>query len=229
MSLNSSINHFFKEFPDTDKGTKFWAMLLFVMLLIILGIYSNFRNDPDIAFACIMYAFMVVTCGVVGGMDWLKESNVFTGNYLSGKWKYYGLVPLIIGMIFGYFMVTQNQTIGMSFLQLSGTQAFIFIVLVAPVVEEWFFRWAAFPSLYNSFKGITKYHGVAALLLVNFGFGLFHYYIYGANIAAVYVAAFLGIVYTVGNYALKSGTFSIGSHMANNYLLWAAAGGVLFG
>jgi membrane protease YdiL (CAAX protease family) len=124
-------------------------------------------------------------------------------------------------------MVTQNQTIGLSFLQLSGINAFAFIVIVAPVVEEWFFRWSIFPSFREQLKGLTPYYSVIALLIANVGFGIFHYYVYGANMGAVYVAAFLGIVYTIGNYALKSGTFSIGAHMTNNYLLWIAAGGML--
>ena len=229
MSLNDQINKFFNEFIDTKKSTKFWSVLLVLSFFGILGIYSNLRTDPDIAFACTIYEFFLIFCAVAAGFDFIKEKIWFVGNVLSGKWAYFGLVPFIIGTIFGYFTVSQSQTIGLSFLQLSGINAFVFIVLLAPVIEEWFFRWSIFPTLREQLKGLTKYYSIAALLIVNGGFGIFHYYIYGANINAVWIAAFLGIIYTIGNYSLKSGTFSIGAHMTNNYLLWAMAGGVLFG
>ncbi len=229
MSLDRQIDRFFKEFPDSPKWIKFWGAAVMLSFFVILGIYSNFRNDPDIVFACQIYLFMIIGCAIGAVADIWKEGNKIIGNYLSGKWNYAGLVPFIIGGIFGYFMVTQNQTIGLSFLQLSGQQAFLFVVIVAPVVEEWFFRWLSFPTLKQAFTGLIPQATIAALLITNLGFGLFHYYVYGANIGAIYVAAFLGIIYTIGNYTLKSGTFSIGAHMANNYLLWIAAGGVLFG
>jgi hypothetical protein len=227
MSINNSINRFFNEFADSPRNLKFWAVMLTGMMFLLLAVYSNFRNDTDISFACIMYIFMIIMCAIISTTDKLFEKTSWSGNILSGKHKYFGLIPFIIGGIFGYFMVTQNQTIGLSFLQLSGINAFAFIVIVAPVVEEWFFRWSIFPSFREQLKGLTPYYSVIALLIANVGFGIFHFYVYGANIGAVYVAAFLGIVYTIGNYALKSGTFSIGAHATNNLLLWIAAGGML--
>lgn len=227
MSVNSSINRFFNEFPDSPRNLKFWAAMLTIMFFVLMAVYSNFRSDVDITFACVIYLFMIASAAIGASVDVLKEKNIFSGNILAGKWKNFGLIPLIIGAIFGYFMVTQNQTIGLSFLQLSGVYAFGFIVLAAPMAEEWFFRWFMFPTIRQQIKGLTPYYTIIALLIVNGGFGLFHFYVYGANIGAVYVAAFLGVVYTIGNYALKSGTFSIGAHMANNYLLWVMAGGIL--
>ncbi len=227
MSLNNSINRFFNEYADSKANLKIWAVILTLMFFALVGVYSNFRTDPDIVFAAVIYIFMVTSCAIGAGIDNLKEHNPFAANTLAGKWKYAGLIPAVVGVIFGYFMVSQSQTIGLSFLQLTGVSAFGFIVLVAPVVEEWFFRWFMFPTIRQQLMGITPYFTTIALLVVNGGFGLFHYYVYGAIINAIYVTAFLGIVYTVGNYAFKSGTFSIGAHMANNYLLWVAAGGML--
>ena len=230
MGLNSSINRFFREFETTTKGAAFAGFMVVILFLILLGIYSNFRTDADISFACIIYSFMLIFIAIVGAIDQIKNSVKFLGSlFPSGKWKYLGLVPFIIGGIFGYFMVTQNQTIGLSFLQLSGTNAFFFIVIAAPIVEEWFFRGTLFPTVCETLKNFanTRYYSILALIIANAAFSLFHYYVYGANINAVYVATFLGVIYTIGNYATKSVMFSTSAHMMNNYLLWVMAGGML--
>ena len=232
MSLEKQIDKFFEEFPDDKRGYVFYAGVLALMFFILMGIFSNLRTNADITFACTIYIFMVIFVAVVSGMDKLKERNTFIAMISpSGKWKNFGLVPLIIGGIFGYFMVSNSQTIGLSFLQLSGTNAFFFIVIVAPIVEEYFFRGTLFPSFRQQLKVAfnSKYASIIALIVSNIGFGAFHYYVYGANMQAVYIAAVLGTVYTIGNYVVKATNFSVGAHMMNNYLLWAAAGGVLFG
>ena len=235
MSLEKQIDKFFTEYPDNFKNMKFWGIMLSFTIVILIGVYSIIRGDPDITFAVNIYFYMAIVCAIVAVADNAGKRGIrepllpYIANVLSGKWAYFGLVPLVIGAMFGYFMVSQSQTIGLSFLQLSGTNAFFFIVLIAPLVEEWFFRWAVFPTFREQFTGLIPHASLVALLLANGAFGFFHFYVYGANMVAVYVAIFLGIIYTIGNYALKSGTFSIGAHMMNNYLLWAAAGGVLFG
>jgi len=228
MGINEQINHFFREFPDNRRNIAFWGMICMFLLFLDLVIYSNIRNDPDITFACTMYGFFLLVTALVASVDKLREGGHWMGMVIAGKWNYFGLIPMVIGMTFGWFMVSQNQTIGLSFLQLSGTNAFLFIVVIAPLAEEWFFRCIAFPSLYRQLQVLNvRYYGMISLIGISGLFGLFHWYVYGANLTAIYVAIFLGIIYTIGNYWLKSGTFSIGAHMANNYLLWAAAGGML--
>jgi len=233
MSLETVTDKFFEEWKDKPTDVAFWAMLLAFAFVGLLGVMSNFRADSDIVFACQMYLFMLVMCGVVSALDnyieFVKGKNVpWVSNVLAGQWSYHGLIPLVIGLAFGAILVGQKQSI--SIMQVSGVWAFAFVVFLAPVIEEWFFRWMMFPSFRQMFISQNfRYASIIALIASSFAFGAFHYYLYNQNILAMTSAVVLGILYVIGNYTLKSSTFSVGAHMANNYILFIAAGGLVFG
>jgi membrane protease YdiL (CAAX protease family) len=160
---------------------------------------------------------------VVFMIDNNLEHNKIASCVLSGDHPMMGVAFLGAGALFGALLVSQHQSIGVTLLQLTGTQKFLFTVGVAAVVEEMFFRWTMFPTIRQLLMGKVPYASVVALFVVNISFGLFHFYVYNASLAGVWLACILGIIYTIGNYACKSGNFSLGAHAMNNFLMMSVS------
>ena len=220
MSFESYTNKFFGEWQDTRQNTIFWAAALFFIFILLLGVYVNF---PEQQTTTSIFIFMLLFCAIGAAIDRIKESNYFVANVLVGKWKYYGLIPIVIGLVFGFLMVSKSWlSIKAPLAITAGTWSFIYIVLIAPVVEEWTFRWTITPTIIQYFKGFKlPFYGVLGMIIANVMFAAFHGYAYGWNIAAMQVAFIVGVVYTIGNYTLKSGGFSLGAHLANNFLVYS--------
>ncbi len=232
MSFLDGFNRFMQSYPkEKSKGLSAGAVIFLILFVIIGGVLSNYRNDPDVFFAAFLYMIMMAIAAMIGAFDF---SSRLTRKSLQAyiffpKDAKSGFIKLAIGGIIGWAMITQSYSIGIP-MQLAGLNSFLFVVITAPIAEEAFFRAALIPSLANSFRNsglIKKWNWVAAIIFGNIMFAYWHGYVYGFNSAAMYAAFLIGILYTFIMIFFKDSNVNIGAHMMNNYLLWAMAGGML--
>jgi membrane protease YdiL (CAAX protease family) len=193
------------------------ALTVALAFFILLGVYTNFPDQQGVSG---IYLFMLIFVAVVAAQDAAREKIWFVGMVAYGKTRKNFVKALAIGAVFSVFLVGRNYVVGIP-LSVFGDLNFWFIVVAAPVVEEYFFRFALFPTLRQQLisSGI-KHASIIALAVSSIGFGFFHYYVFSGMLSAIYVAIVIGVIYTIGNYAVKSGGFSLGAHFVNNYLIF---------
>ena len=102
--------------------------------------------------------------------------------------------------------------------------AFIYQVVSAPLVEEYFFRSLVFPItfyLLNFYGGLPELvAGVLALLSQALIFMSFHFLVYGSNLAALQSVFIFALVAGLLVILTKSIATPMGLHLANNAFLF---------
>lgn len=212
---------FFKEWKDDKQLAGIASVIILIVLFLVLGVYINI---PSIAQTASIYLFLLLISLFIFVLDSSNDNNGIVGAVSIGRtWKNAILAFVIGGGIMVFLVGIKSLTLISVPLTAIADQNwnFLFVVIVAPLVEEVFFRMCALYTAIQFFKNAAvPYHDVSAAIFVNICFGLFHGYAYGWNAPAMVAAFIFGMVVTIGNQLFQSSSFGWGAHVVNNMLIW---------
>ena len=221
---------FFSEWKDTKKMTQFGSFITMMILLLVLWITANITEfaSQGLFLTILLVSFMLVVI-----VDFVDEKIPILGASHFGLNFAHAGKAFIIGIILGTIVAGGLFVISPPFAIAGGATApivsFIFIVILAPYIEEVFFRSALFfTSQQNSEAFFSKQNAmIFSFVLTCVMFGIFHFFVYGANIYYMFLAMIMSGVYLTGNAYFKNISFSIGMHMANNFIAFGGLSALL--
>jgi membrane protease YdiL (CAAX protease family) len=214
------------------------SMTLVLFILFIVTLPTELQRG-------IIYLSMIILASVIGIIDLIGD-QIFNKKQAEGmyfQWVAFGksvpqaLVALGVGTGLGFLMTSNSYSIltplstatGFNIASLgSTTSAFIYICLLAPYVEEKFFRGVTLPTAANVFRqaGLNRYMaGWVGLAFQAVAFGFMHWVAYGASPQGIMAAIAFGVIAGVGNYITQSVLFGLGLHFINNLVAFNHMGG----
>jgi membrane protease YdiL (CAAX protease family) len=219
----------FSEWDDNKQVTKAFSLLTIFSFLGLLWIVTNI---PAEQIRANIFLWMLIFAVIVQAIDFPETKNEFLSFTFFGKSFSQAALGIGLGVVTAYFILSQGMVligapITTTFAIVS--ISFVYTCLVAPYVEEFFFRMALYPTannflkstLNNSFMG-----GALAIILTCGAFAFMHWLAYGANEAAMTSAFVFSLIAITGNKVSQSAGFGFGLHFANNLIIWMAMGGI---
>jgi membrane protease YdiL (CAAX protease family) len=216
MSIRE-FNNFFKEWKDSEQMVQLGALSIVILTLVSLWISVNITEYQNIGF---FFFGMLVIVGMVGFADYLKESNRVGGSAAFGKNSMALMTGLFGGAVLGVFLsVTMAFSIPFA---AAGLYSFLFVVILAPLVEEYFFRGTVFFTLLQTGKSIfsEKYLTIVSIVITSVVFGVFHFTAYGASVPLMFTAMIFSVIAITGNAFFKTTGFGLGLHLMVNFVAW---------
>lgn len=219
----------FNEYKDSVPLTAVLSVIFFGFFIALAWLYTQFNvlGIVDGASATMVYIILLI----MGGMFFLID-NLADRNNLDSIIDAVGLgnpkaLLISIGAGIGLGLILARQGLflidvqSVSWLADIDLRAFIFVVIVAPFVEEFFFRGGLSAFLIKNF-GNYSYGSILAILTTSGLFALFHYAVYGASIELLMGAFMIGLIANVGIYLTKSLGFGLALHYTINYIIFNA-------
>lgn len=224
---------FWDEWTD---GKKLEALSGFLNLTTILALAWVITNIPDEANRAIIFLVLILAATIFWTADSIKRRSIAFDSLDLGKTGNIALKALLTGagLIFLLNISAQGFSIPsptLTAIQITQPWALFYIVLIAPYVEERFFRGVVFPSLKGYLRELGAGFRVApyiSVLATSLIFAFFHYLAYGASGDAMTVAFIFSVVAILGNQVSQSIGFGLGMHFLNNLFAYlATTGGTL--
>lgn len=153
--------------------------ILFVSIVLSLFVAFN-GSDNNVKFIMIAYAVMAaILMGMLLGIKQL-EFALIGGGFVKDSF-----VGLFVGVGF-IFLNKVNNALSLgapgALLALGALGQFLAIVIIAPVVEEMFFRGFMQPYVYNNFVRRSNIFSVGIVALL---FAAYHFAVYGGFLALI--------------------------------------------
>ncbi len=203
-----------------------WAHAFANVVLLILGAVALwfFVNSPAglIKDMALVYMIMILFVSIVWVLDYVWEDNPIVESVTLGS-KERAIKGVVVGAIVALiFMTIASIMKPTALLQATASIAsfpiIFFIVIVAGVIEEAFFRGHIIPTAARTLGSLgVPFASVFGILIGNLAFGYFHLNAYGGDVNLMMVAVMFGIAATLGNIFFKSTAFGIGMHITNNF------------
>jgi len=223
LNAFNSAKDFFSEWEDSRE---YFGLFFIIIIFAIFSLSWIQVSIPTVA----DQASIFLVFGIIGLIfavgDYNNEKNGLTGFAFIGK----NVKTLAIGLVAGialavFFFSSKFAIIGtpLSAVQISATTAaFVFVVLVAPLLEEFVFRMGLYPTLINLFEKKLGYFkaGIISLVIVCSFFAMFHFVAFNASIGLMFSAFLFSAIAIVGNRLFGTAGFSYGLHLANNFLVF---------
>lgn len=228
LNVLGSAKLFFSEWEDSRKYFSLFFLITIFFLVLLVWIKTNI---PTIAYQADIFLGFTFVGIIFAAIDYIKKDNGLFGFLFIGKNLTTTLIAFVVGcFIAALFFINQFAIIStpMSAVSISTTlSAFIFVVLVAPYVEELFFRMSLYPTIIASLeKNVGKFNaGVIATLFVCVAFAFFHFAVFNAGFGLMISAFLFSLIAIIGNRVTESSYFGFGLHLTNNFL---AIGGIAF-
>jgi len=232
------LDEFFAEWNDADKPFFWYA---FVSFLILFALFFIKVNVPSQATTVDIYLFFLITVTIFGMVDRSKESNNFVASNKLGKsFENAGLAALvgaasvfafsILISMFRFTIPTAGYLVAGSILPTSLIfWGAVFVVFVAPIVEEQIFRMVSTPTAGLLLKGmgfpVPRLSGTVVSMIF---FAIFHIGVYGLSWAMFGYLFLFAAFCEVGNHFFKSSGFGLGFHFTINFIAWSALHPLLF-
>ena len=222
---------FFAEFKTDNRLDALNVTIGFFLGVILLGIFNIFPDQRDNA---TVFFIMLIVWGFTLLLTKSGKTGALNQDILGiGKNGKAFLVATIIGAVIGYFLTVQANVIinpiFMSVIPINALFGFLYVVIVAPVVEANFFRGLLMPTLAHFLMmakiGINEtLAGVIAVVISAAMFAWFHSAVFGGNPTNLLAAFVFGIIAGLGVYGFKSIGFEYGLHGVNNLLAFLRFG-----
>ncbi len=214
---------FLEQFDDDSFGKNLASVFVIIALLVSVFLFASSKIDQSIFFYLIISAVIILIAIQLG-------NGLLQGNFLGSKSKFYTslIVGSVLGIILGYAQRGGQLNLVLPVQALVfGDLTFLFVNIIAPIIEPLFWRGVIYPSVLFIFSGIFKNNKpvaiLMALLVSGFGFGFYHVNTYftqtGAfqpTFEAISFAALFGVLFTIGNSLAGSLGLEVGWHFANN-------------
>ena len=234
FTLKQPLDSSFWDEWDDDNRFIAIAALMSIFIMLVLEFASTI---PDELQRAQIYTNMLVVAVMIGAIDLIgdkiypKLSQKIYMQFISlGRSPQQALIALLVGGALGLMAFKSIlAAIGAPHYSAEiagGTPAFLqfaYSVVVAPFVEESFFRGALMPTLANLIGqiGIGKWgSGVLACSIQSVAFGYMHWIAYGASSEGIFAAILFGFIVGVGTYMFQSLSFALGLHAVNNYIVF---------
>jgi membrane protease YdiL (CAAX protease family) len=217
----TSAKAFFSEWEDSKKNFSIFFILSILMLVLLFWIKTNI---PSIASQADIFSGFALFGIIAAAVDYLNEKNRLFGFLFIGKDLIDTGVAFAAGLALAVvFTVSSFAVIStpLSAVNLNASlAAFIFVVIVAPYVEELFFRMALYPTLIVALGNRLNHFqaGIISALFVSGAFALFHYAVFSAGFALMIAAFLFSLIAIMGNRLFASTYFSYGLHLGNNFI-----------
>lgn len=220
----TSSKLFFEEWNDSKK---LFGLAGLISLSLMMFLFWIMVNVPELDKSATIYLTMLIIATAIAGFDFFFEKGKVFGFLFVGKNLKTLFLALIVGGVLAVLLSLGKFSIliaPLSAIQVDSVLvSFIFVVLVAPWVEEKFFRMFFYPNivlmLQNAFpKRQTLFAGLLAVIVTGVLFALFHFAVYGANLNLMFLAFVFSTIAIVGNRIFESAGFGVGLHYVNNFL-----------
>ncbi len=225
------IGKFFEEWEDDKRIFEVAKLTSCLFVLTILNWISvnasGFKAQADIYFQ------MVIVASVIGCLDFFFEKTRLLGFVFAGKNWQTALTAFGIGCVIAFIFSTTYSILPFNTLPSTGqllfgvSSAFFFVVIIAPWVEELFFRMTIFPSLRQfliNLKINMDIASIGAVILVSGLFAFYHFAVFNGNPSVMMTAFVFSVVAILLNYTCKSSMAGYGLHLVNNYFAFKALG-----
>lgn len=229
-----SIETFFGEWQD---GVKVWAFHYAYGFLSLLGIFIVALALPQASTTALIYAVMLLTVGFIATPERFNERAGWLGVNKFGLTFNNMFIALAAGVGFSLFatgallptIALPYQAIVFSFNLAAG---FIFVVFIAPDVEEQLFRATVTPTSGKLFAtlGLPMPMLLGAMLSI-VSFAIFHIgVLQGKPLTIDFLVPYMifATVAELGNHAFKSYGFGLGAHYVSNFIIWSRLHPTLF-
>ena len=229
ISVQSPIQpDFWEEWKD-DSSMLFLASAISMMLLMVLYMIVTMPSElqrAQIFTNMLLAAIAIMGLDIIGDVFFHKRFNtIFQWVGFGGNFSQAGLA-ILFGTLIGF---AAFPSVGAISTPLAATELvvnpiwiFVYVVLLAPFVEETFFRGTVLPTFASIFRGlrINAWNaGVAACVIQATAFGYMHWVAYGADSNGIVAAMLMGTFCGVGNYIFRSTLFGISLHVVNNFVV----------
>lgn len=225
--VKSKNSGFFAEWEDALKPTFLFLIATTFLAFILTGIFNNFPSEQANAQVFITLGILSVLLIVIESM--MEKVNLFRTTGFGEK----VFLPIIVGVGVGLFLRLSGQVvIGTPFASIVSIDlllGFVYVVVCAPLIEEFAFRGVVQPLLTGLFNDYVRLpliaSGVMALFVQAGLFAWFHWRVFGGEPALLASSFLFAVIVTIGNYAFKSLGFGYGVHFTNNLLAWFVLSG----
>ncbi len=220
---------FWDEWKDDSFSLTAVKLLVGILTLGVIFLIVNAQvNNPTLV------SYLVISGLVVFiAVQTEKEKPGQLLQFLGFQDKAHAYTGIIIGLVLGSILGLTSRS-GTASLILPvqslflGDLNFIFVNIVAPILEPLFWRAFIFPTSLAIFVGIFGKQRfnmalTAALLLSAFSFGLYHINVYfgqeqdfSKTYEVLTIAVVFALIFIIFNQALQTVSLEIGWHFANN-------------
>lgn len=214
--------------PWIDKNKFFISIEALLMLIAFLALTWVITNVPEQAGNATIFLWLLMGTIIAGVADIINEKN-FLIDYLNwGNSELKFVLSFFVGIVLSVIIISFTN-IDFSLVAFSITTAslatFFYIVIVAPFVEEQAFRGFIFPTSAGLFKNIKlPFPNLLGAVFSSLAFGIFHWFAFGGLIIAIFAGFLFGMISIIGNAFFQSRGFSLGFHIANNFLILLITG-----
>ena len=220
MSKKSS---FFDEWEDEKDVQVFAGIFLVIAILITFWLMVNFVEVfRETSIFLIMGVFVILGGYIEDIADRNNLIDILGATVKFGT-KYRLIISSAIGAIVGFVLLLSNtfSLVNPASIVAGSLFSFVFIVILAPIWEEFFFRSTLLPTLIHQLDGAkVKYAGLIGVIIISLAFGFFHFVVYGASIPLIIGAVIFSLIACFGNYGTKSIGFGLAMHLIVNYFAW---------
>ncbi len=213
-----------REWRDAPELQRVLALLILFSLLTLLWIQTN---RPDLQTVTNVFLPLAIVSLIGFILDYISDKSIleFVGLGTKESLTYAilsaGLLILFISSFGFYIAVPQTSSTSVELASAKVQEDFVFVVIIAPIVEEVFFRMFLTPTLITILSSL-RFRRIVGAIAVSILFGLFHYRTYNASVHLMLVAFIFSMISIFGNYMFKSSAFSLTLHFLNNFLVFNA-------
>jgi membrane protease YdiL (CAAX protease family) len=209
------VSGFFAPWKEDKQAIWIASVVGFLMIVSLFGIYINFQGQPADQTQAMIFLLMMIFGIIVGGLDWANKSQshpVFEFVQFGSVHKllFAGAAGIVLTLIWTGSLFTAVPPT----LAVTGTLAFIYVVVIAPYCEEKFFASIVAPTGYKLFGGVL------GLIVASAIFGSYHGFAYGWEYNKMVIAGIWRMLVLIGNQFFKSTSFSLFAHITNNYIAY---------
>ena len=205
---NRMFGNFFNEPREDKEMINFSSILVLVVLLLSLFLYVQFSNLGNTQASLVTGTFMImiIIYFVLHYVDTMqdrykwKSSLVGIIGFGTKKNAFYGLVlGLVIGgaLAISSALPMGNQLFSSLALNVS-LSSFMFIVVLAPIIEESFFRGFLMPTFSKILNPLV------AIVFVSGAFALMHLVAYGLDFSTLWIPFVFSVLMILVAYSTKS-------------------------
>jgi hypothetical protein len=247
-----SAGNFFKPYQDSMFAHIWEFLRVLITLMIILWVQTGVASglsDYDIVSFTFNLGILMLVLKAISLTIYLvspskEDKTIFSTIGFGTGWRmFWGII--LGAMTIGFLDAGAQMSFFSPFLQFGNTHMFWFLVVLGPTIEEGFSNTfhpmiTKVLMLYSSRTGRPISYlaagSIALFLIVAPAFSLFHYVTYfqksGADMAiltALLIYAYVyRVIFTLGNYILKTDEFGNTAHILHNLIgYWVMIGNPL--
>jgi len=217
-SLQEITNNFFEEWKDSNKKIISFAVSEAIIFLLVLTWITI--NIPSESARAGIFLWLLLASAIVAGLDTISEKNIFFRYVDYGDSILMIVLAVLAGIGLAVFLSIGSFSLVVP-LAVVGTGFFglIYVGIVAPFIEEKFFRGFLNPTSVGLFKNFgLPFAGIMGIIFSSFVFGVFHWFAYGGALVLLFTAMFFGLIVSFGNYGFKTRAFGVACHVMVNLI-----------